>query len=52
MGTSLTNEECEAAIKAFSEIADIDEALAHSILQDVDYNVNVILIIFFAKKIF
>ncbi|KAI6203482.1 hypothetical protein M3Y94_00562100 [Aphelenchoides besseyi] len=37
---SKSNQECEDAIKQFAEITNTNEALAHSILQDVDYNVE------------
>ena len=32
----------EEAIRKFTEITGTDEALAHSILQDVDYNLQVV----------
>ncbi|KAI6179375.1 hypothetical protein M3Y98_00603700 [Aphelenchoides besseyi] len=38
--TSKSNQECENAIKQFAEITNTNEALAHSILQDVDYNLE------------
>ncbi|KAI6229057.1 5'-tyrosyl-DNA phosphodiesterase [Aphelenchoides fujianensis] len=38
--TTKTSKECEEAIKQFAEITKTDEALAHSILQDVDYNLE------------
>jgi hypothetical protein len=39
--TAKSDAECEAAIKEFASITQRDEAFAHSILQDVDYNLEV-----------
>ncbi|CAD5209457.1 unnamed protein product [Bursaphelenchus xylophilus] len=38
--TTKSNAECEAAIKEFTELTNTDEAFAHFILQDVDYDLE------------
>lgn len=39
--TEKTNEECLEAIRTFSDITKCNEAFAHSILQDVNYDLEV-----------
>lgn len=39
--TTKSDAECEAAIKEFSKITNTDEAFAHSILQDCNFDVEV-----------
>lgn len=39
--TEKTDEECLEAIRKFSEITKCDEAFAHCILQDADFDVDV-----------
>ncbi|KAH7728312.1 5'-tyrosyl-DNA phosphodiesterase [Aphelenchoides avenae] len=38
--TTKTNEECDSAIQTFVEVTGTDEALAHFLLQDVDFDVE------------
>lgn len=36
-----SDDECEESIRQFAEIVECDEAYAHSILQDFDYDLDV-----------